>query len=228
LPEFDFAGGNIAFKDVYVALDKLPVVRELRVGNFPEPFSLEGATSSNYMAFVERSPAFPFDPARHWGVGMFSYTDNERMTFQAGIFRSGSNNTGNDISNDNDMQYTARVTALPWYNGCPDNPCLLHVGAAFSQQYANNDTITYNQGPQSSLLTISNNNNPGSPFLPTITITATQQQLYNVQSALVFGPLSFQAEWNAADILQLKGGPVFFNGGYAQVSCFSLVTIANI
>jgi phosphate-selective porin OprO/OprP len=217
--EFDFAGGNVAFRDVYVAVTNLPVVRELRVGNFLEPFSLEGATSSNYMPFVERSAADVFDPAHHWGAGMFSYTDNERMTFQAGVFRSGSNNTGNDITNSRDLQYTARVTALPWYDPSAVNgPRLFQIGGVISQQYAKDNTITYNLGPQSSLLTVSDN--PGSPFEPTITIIASQQQLYNVQTALVLGPLSFQAEWNAADIEQLKGGPVFFHGEYVQASYF--------
>jgi phosphate-selective porin OprO/OprP len=218
--EFDFAGGNIAFKDVYIAVTNLPIVREVRVGNFCEPFSLEGATSSNDITFVERSPSDVFDPAYHWGVCMFSYTDDERVTFQAGIFRSGSNNTGNDISDQRDMQYTARVTALPWYDSdTRDGPSLLHIGCAFSQQYANNNTIVYNQGPQSTLLQPSDDN-AGSPFTPKITITASQQQLYNVQTALVLGSLTLQAEWNLAHIDQLQGGPVVFNGGYVQMSYF--------
>jgi phosphate-selective porin OprO/OprP len=217
--EFDFAGGAVNFKDVYVAVVNLPIVREVRVGNFLEPFSLEMAISSNYITFVERSPSAEFDPVRHWGVGMFSYTDDERLTLQAGIFRSGSNGTGNDVSSENDMQYTARITGLPWHDADGANgPNLWHIGAAFSQQFARDNTITYNQGTQSNLLTISDN--PGSPFQPTITIKASQQQLYNLQTALVLGPLSFQAEWDLADILQLKGGPVVFNGGYVQTSCF--------
>jgi phosphate-selective porin OprO/OprP len=217
--EFDFAGGNVNFKDVYIAVVELPIVKQVRVGNFCEPFSLEVATSSNYITFVERSSAVEFDPVRHWGVATFSYTDNERLTVQAGIFRSGSNNNGNDISSENDMQYTARVTGLPWYDaGTSRGPNLWHVGGAFSQQFALNDTITYNQGTQSNLLTISDN--PGSPFQPSIKIAASQQQLYNVQTALVLGSLTFQSEWYLADILQLKGGPVVFNGGYAQASYF--------
>lgn len=217
--EFDFAGGNVAFKDVYIAVTNLPFLREVQVGNFCEPFSLEGATSSNSITFVERSPADVFDPAYHWGVGMFSYTDNQRTTFQAGIFRSGSNTTGNDISNSNDMQYTARMTALPWYEpGAPGGPRLWHIGGAFSQQHALDNTITYNQGPQSSLLTDSDD--PGSPFQPKITITASQQQLYNLQTALALGPLTIQAEWNIADIDQIVGGRVVFDGGYVQSSYF--------
>lgn len=216
IAEFDFAGGDVKFRDVFIAAQDLPWVGETRVGNFREPFSLEGATSSNVMTFVERSTANVMDPTRHWGVGLFNYTENERLTLQGGVFRSGSSSTGNDIYNGNDMQYTVRVTGLPWR--VEEQPYLLHIGGAFSQQYAKNDTITYNQGPQSTLLTVSDN--PGTLFSPTITLNASQQQLYNIQTALLFGSLSLQAECNMASIDQLTGGPVFFWGGYAQASLF--------
>src|SRR5262249_55157804 len=146
------------------------------------------------------------------------YTDNERMTFQAGIFRSGSNNTGNDITNSNDYQYTARVTGVPWCDGDTENPRLFHAGGALSQPFPQDNTITYNQGAQSSLIQI--NEDPATPFLPSITLAASQQQLYNVQTALALGPLQLQAEWSAADIQQLNGGPVLFHGGYVMGSFF--------
>ncbi len=53
--EFDFAGGIIAFKDVWIGVDELPVVRRVRLGHQREPFSLEGYESSNYFPFVERA-----------------------------------------------------------------------------------------------------------------------------------------------------------------------------
>jgi phosphate-selective porin OprO/OprP len=62
--------------------------------------------------------------------------------------------------------------------------------------------------------------NPGSPFLPTITIPAEQQQLYDIEWAMVLGPLSFQAEWTATNIDQLGGGPVWLQGCYAFASYF--------
>ena len=113
--EFDFAGGDISFKDVFVGVKDLPIVREVRVGHFCEPFSLEGATSSNVFPFVERSAAYSLDPARNWGVGFYSYTDNERLTFQAGAFRNGTGNDGDRAGNGNNMAYTFRLTALPWF-----------------------------------------------------------------------------------------------------------------
>jgi phosphate-selective porin OprO/OprP len=217
--EFDFAGGNIAFKDVFVAINKLPVVREIRVGHQAEPFSLEGFTRSVWFPFTERSPAYTFDPARNWGVAIYSYDDDQRIFFQAGAFRSGTdNNTGNDIGDGNDMAYTGRLVFMPIYEDSEDSLYLLHVGGAASQRYPKNNTVRFNQGPQSTLLQTSDN--PVIPFEPSISIPSTQYQLYNLQAALVLGPLSFQAEWNATNVTQIGGGPVFLQGAYVFGSLF--------
>src|SRR5262245_14274071 len=215
--EWDFAGGNISFKDVYIGVDELPVVRRVRVGHLEEPFSLEGSESYNYFPFIVRSPVMALDPAYNWGIEILSYTEEERATLQAGAFRSGtSNSSGDDFGSQNDMAYDVRVTALPWYES--EGRYLLHVGAAFSQRFPHDNTVTINQGPQNTLLPISEN--PGSPFLPTITILAGQQQLYNLQTAAVFGPLSLQAEWTGTHMVQQAGGPVTLGGGYVFASYF--------
>jgi phosphate-selective porin OprO and OprP len=217
--EFDFAGGNVAFKNVFVAVNHLPVVGEVRVGHFLEPFSLEGQTPSTVFPFAERSPGAALDPARNWGVGFFSHTTDERVVVQAGAFRSGTDNTGTDAGDGNDMAFTGRVTGLPWLDETGDSPRLLHVGGAISQRYAKNDTVTFNHGLQSSLLQ-SNTDNPLSPFVSNITIAATQNQLFNVQSALLLGPLLVQAEWTGTRIDQIVGGAVFFQGAYILASYF--------
>ena len=215
--EFDFAGGQIAFKDVYGQVDELPVVRRLRFGHMIEPFSLEGQTSSNYFAFTERSTIMPLDPARNWGVEMLSYAESERATLQSGVFRTGSGNSGDDTDTHNDIAYDLRATWLPWYDDA-DGLRLWHVGGAFSQRAPPNDVVTVNSGPQSSL--VSTSDNPGSPFTPVITIPAHSQQLYNLQTALVLDSLSFQAEWTGSSIEQIGGGTVFLNGAYGFASWF--------
>jgi phosphate-selective porin OprO/OprP len=217
--EFDFAGGNIAFRDVYAEVTSLPFVRRIRVGHFKQPFSEEGQESSNDFPFVERSPIMALDPSRDWGVGFFSYSDNERATFSAGAFRSGtSNNSGNDFGDGNNMAYTLRMTGLPWSDSEQDHFRLLHLGAAFSQTSPKNDTVTINSGPQSSLLPVTDN--PGSPFVPQIVIPASQFQLYNLEWSLVLGSLCLQAEWSAMNVDQIGGGPVFLNGWYGFASYF--------
>ena len=215
--EFDFAGGNIAFKDVYVGLKDVPVLRRIQIGHMPEPFSLEGQTSSNDLPFVERTPVYELDPQRNWGVLALTYTDNERATAQFGVFRSGtSNNTGDDISNLNDLGYDLRVTALPWYENTGEY--LMHIGGAFSQRFPANGEVVVGTGPQSSLLQFTD---APATFIGKITIPASQFQIYNAQWATVLGPLSLQAEWNAMSVEQHGGAPpVFLNGPYAFVSYF--------
>jgi len=141
--EFDFAGGDIVFKDVYVALEELPIIRQIRVGHFPEPFSLEGEISSNGMTFIERSPQYALDPDRNWGVGIYTYTEDKRVTLAVGAFRSGTGNNGNDIGDANDMAYTSRVTGLPWYDSASDGRYLFMIGSAFSYRYPPNQVVTF-------------------------------------------------------------------------------------
>lgn len=218
--EWDFASGDIKFKDMFVAIDKLPILREVRIGNFAEPYSLEGQTRSVWFPFTERSQAFSLDPARNWGVGVYSHTDDKQLVIQLAAVRSGTDsNNGEDSGNQNDWAFDARVVWVPWYNDAEDSFGLLHIGGAISQRNAKNDTVSFNQGPQATLLQ-SGTDRAVPPFTPEITMKANQNQLYNLQSALVLGPLSFQAEWNATQVEQLKGGNVFFHGGYILASYF--------
>ncbi len=217
--ELDFAGGTVAVKNAFLAIHQLPVLGDVRIGHQLEPFSLEGQTASSWFPFAERSPGYALDPARNWGVAFLAHTPDERFTLQAGAFRSGTDNTGNDLGDGNDMAYTARVTGLPWLDEASEAPWLWHVGGAASQRSAKDDMVTFNQGPQSSLLE-SNTDNPLTPFVPNLRIPATQNQLFNVQTALLLGPLSFQAEWTGTRIDQIGGGPVFLQGAYVMASYF--------
>jgi phosphate-selective porin OprO/OprP len=217
--ELEFSGGNVALQNAFVAIRQLPVLGDLRIGHQREPFSLEGLTPSSWFPFAERSPGNALDPARNWGVAFLTHMPDERLTLQAGAFRSGTDNTGDDVGDGNDMAYTARVTGLPWLDESAEAPWLWHVGGAASQRYAKRDTVAFNQGPQSTLLE-SDPGNPLSPFVPNLLIRATENQLFNVQTALLLGPLSFQAEWSGTRIDQIGGGPVFLQGAYVMASYF--------
>jgi phosphate-selective porin OprO/OprP len=217
--EIDFAGGNIALKDAFFAVNHLPFIREVRVGNIAEPFTLEGQTRSVWFPFVERSPSFLFDPTRRWGVAFYSYTDDQRLFIQGGAFKSGTGSDGNDVGDSNDLAYTARIVGLPWYDDSGDSLHLLHVGGAASQVYPKDNKVTFNQGPQNNLLQ-SGSDNPHIDFVPTVTMTADHYQLYNLQSALVLGPLSFQAEWTGTRVEQTNNGPVTLSGWYLFGSYF--------
>lgn len=216
--EVELAGGNVRLRDVFVGLDALPGVRQVRVGYFREPFSLEGMTSSNFMTFLERSPQNVLAPARNWGVGGFWWPDDERLLFSLGVFRDGTGSNGQSLGDGPNWAYTARLTGLPVYE--PDGEVfrLVHLGGAFSQRVPPDGVVEFAPRAGSSLLTVEDN--PGSPFLPTVDIPANCYQLYNLQAAGVFGPFSVQAEWTAAAVQQTDAGLVFAHGVYVAGSYF--------
>jgi phosphate-selective porin OprO/OprP len=214
--EFDFAGGSIAFRDVYLALRNIPIIQEIRLGHFREPFSLEGATSSNHQWFMERSIINQFDPGRNWGVGIFSYNQNETMTWALAAFRSGTERDGNTAGDTNDMAYDVRVTATPIYVNCETDYQVMHVGGAISYRVPPDNLVQF--APRRQLVVP--DDSPASPITVRLEIPASHWELYNVQWAYVNGPWTLQSEWTGASINQLGGKPVFLHGCYAQASYF--------
>jgi phosphate-selective porin OprO/OprP len=214
--EIDFANGNFRPRDLFVGLTALPGVRELRVGYFREPFSLEGATSSRFITFMERSPLNQLDPARDWGVAGYWWPGSERTTFAVGAFRDGTTSGGFSGGDGGNWALTTRLTGLPVYEDSEGVFRLVHIGGAFSNRIPVNGVVSYVPAPQSNVLDVSDS--PASPFLPTINIPASRQQLYNLQAATVFGPLSVQGEWFATAVQQKGDGAVFLHGFYVDAS----------
>lgn len=216
--EVELAGGSVRLRDVFVGLDAIPSVRQIRIGHFREPYSLEGMTSSNFMTFLERSPINTIAPARNWGVCGYWWPDDERVLFSVGAFRDGTPSTGQSVGDGSSWAYTARLTGLPIYEPDCDDFRLVHLGGAISQREPANGIINFTPRTGSNLLTV--DDNPGSPFLPTLEIPANSYQLYNLQAAGVAGPFSLQAEWSAASVQQTKAGVIFIHGFYVAGSYF--------
>ena len=215
--EIDFANGNIRPRDLFVGLTALPGVQEVKVGYFREPFSLEGLTSSRFITFMERSPLNQLDPARNWGVAGYWRPRSERALFAIGAFRTGTDNGGFSGAGDH-WAVTTRLTGLPVYEDGEGVFRLVHIGGAFSQREPANGMVRYNPDPQSNLLDVSDS--PVSPLLPLVNIPSNSQQLYNLQSAAVYGSLSVQGEWFATTVQQLGAGVVFLHGFYVYASYF--------
>ncbi len=113
--QYDFAGGNANFRDVYMAMHGLPV-GTLTVGQFKEPFSLEELVSSNNITFLERAlPTATFAPSRSTGVMLNNSHFDDRITWAAGFFRHNTDAFGTSLDDDSGWNATARITGLPWY-----------------------------------------------------------------------------------------------------------------
>ncbi len=216
--EVELAGGSVRLRDVFVAFDALPGVRQVRVGNFREPYSLEGMTSSNFITFLERAPQNVLSPARNWGACAFWWPDDERLLFSLGVFRDGTGSNGQSIGDGDNWAYTARLTGLPVYQPDGDLYRLVHLGAAITVRVPPDGVINFTPRTGSNLLTVEDN--PGSPFLPSLSIPANSYQGYNLQAAAVRGPFSVQSEWSAAVVQQTRAGTIFVHGMYVTGSVF--------
>lgn len=216
--EVELAGGSVRIRDVFVGLDAIPGVNQIRIGNFREPYNLEGMTSSNFITFMERSAQNVLSPVRNWGVCSFWWREDERLLFSLGGFRDGTGNDGQSFGDDGRGAYTARLTGLPVYNPSDDAFRLVHVGAAFSQRSPPNGVLNFTRRIGSNILTV--DDNPGSPFLPSLQIAANDYQLYNLQAARVVGPFTLQAEWSAAAVQQIGAGSIFVHGMYVSAGYF--------
>lgn len=216
--EVELAGGSVRLRDVFVGLDAIPGVNQIRIGHFREPYSLEGMTSSNFMTFLERAPNNVLAPARNWGVCGYWWPEEERVLFSMGAFRDSTGSNGQSVGNGDNWAYTLRLTGLPIYETSGDTFRLVHLGGAFSQRTPPNGVLVFTPRTGSNLLTVEDN--PGSPFLPAINIQSDSYQLYNLQAAAVFDSFSLQSDWNAVQVQQTNSGAIFTNGFYVAASYF--------
>lgn len=210
--EYDFAGGDADFKDVYVGLRKIPSIGHFRVGHFKEPFSLEELTSGKYLTFMERALPNAFVPGRNMGFGIFNSEFDQRMTWAAGVFED-SDDFGDAFADFSDYNVTARFTGLPWY--AEDGAKLLHLGLSYSHQFraGENNPITYQSRPESHITNVR--------LVDTGPFPVDNVNLINPELAFVYGPFSLQGEYmQSFNNGTADTGDLNFNGLYTYASYF--------
>ena len=207
--QYDFAGGDADFKDVYMGMKNVAYVGNVRIGQFKEPFSLEELTSSNYITFMERSLVNTFAPSRNTGVMFYDTMNDKRMTWAAGVFRQ--TDSFGDGMGGRDYNATARLTALPLYED--EGKRLLHLGVAYTHQNYEGDTLRIRARPESHL----------SPrVVDTGTFPAEYADVVGAEVAYVDGPFSVQGEYVHNFVegrSRLFGDPRFWAGS-VQMSYF--------
>jgi phosphate-selective porin OprO/OprP len=214
---FDFAQqGRPSFIDNYIEVHELPVLGNLRVGHFFEPFSLERFGSNRNLSFMERSLGDTFSPARN--TGMMAHDtigDDDRGTWAVGWFRSNSNDFGDDTGDTGEQAVTSRLTWLPFYEA--DGRSFMHVGGGYSYRSADNRLVRFSTRPEARLGTQSADI---PAFVDTGLIPAINDQRFSAEWAWVRGPLYFQTEYMHSVVNQIGGPRLNFKGGYAFVSYF--------
>lgn len=125
--------------DLWIGINYLPFIRALRAGNMKPPIGFEHLTSSRYLNFMERSYQFDaflengdngFEP----GFQALTWTENERVVAQLGLFNNDRNIMGWNVGN-GEWAYVGRLTWLPWYQD--EGRYMIHLG--LGAEWANLD-----------------------------------------------------------------------------------------
>jgi phosphate-selective porin OprO/OprP len=206
--EYDFATGEAEAKDVYIGLRKVPWVQNIRVGHFKEPFSLEEMGSNNDITFMERGLPNALVPSRNTGLALFGAELDERLTWDAGVFRL-ANDTGFGFGGEDEYDLTGRITGLPW---AADARHFLHLGFGYSHQFRHDFDLTYRQRPESHLYPV-NLANTGS-------FATNGVDLINPEVALVYDSFSAQAEYMHSFVNRPGIASANFGGFYVYGSYF--------
>ncbi|HYD47336.1 MAG TPA: porin [Terriglobales bacterium] len=203
--DFDFADGDVAFKDVFLGIRKVPGVGRIMAGHFKEPFSLEQMMSGNDLTFMERATGSNvFAPDRSLGIGV-QRNFGDRLLWAAGAFRE-SDDTATSFGDDSLYQVTSRITGLPWF--AEDGRRLLHLGFAYSHKFRNGDEQRFSQRPESGL---------APRLVDTGDYEIDGMDLINAEMALVVGPFSVQSEYFRA-FHDMPGEDAQFDAFYAYAS----------
>jgi phosphate-selective porin OprO/OprP len=227
--EWDFAfPGRPGFLDNWVQVKRLPIVNNVRVGRYFEPFSLERMTSNRFLTFMERSLLDSFAPARTNGISAYNAVLNERLTWAAGVFRTTTDQFGGNFGNFAGWAGTGRVTMLPYYDDSrPDRVSYAHLGLAYSFRYNDDRTVFFGSFPEARLLATPTpilgpiTNNVGvPPFIHTGTINSDYYQLLGLSGAWVNGPFSISAEYALVPVNQIAGPDLNFDAAYVAMSYF--------
>lgn len=226
--EFDFAGQNGAdspkFRDVWFQYNGVPYGGErafdVRVGHFKEPFSLDEQNSVTTRHFVENPLLDVFVPSRNAGIqfsdALLGEPKAERLTWALGVFKETDDlPSSNDSDEDQGYQITGRLTGLPYY--AEEGRKLLHLGAAYSRRNPDGAVVNYAARPESRVSLFRYVNPDAFPtgfrFRDTL---ADDINLYGLELAGIYGPLSFQSEYILSDVKTELGGDVDFDGYYVQ------------
>ncbi|MCH7890966.1 MAG: hypothetical protein IH921_05625, partial [Gemmatimonadetes bacterium] len=205
--EYDFAGGDADFNDVYLQFTDVPFVNKVTVGHFKEPFSLEELGSAKFLTFMERGLPNAFAPARNSGIMLNGNLWEESVTWAIGGFRQ--TDDFGDGFGDSDYNVSARLTGSPVYRD--EGREVLHLGLSSSYRFLSNEPVAFASVPESNL---------GPDYVNTDDIPADSVWLLNPELAYVRGPFSLQAEYTYSSVEANSGSDPEFGGYYAYLSYF--------
>lgn len=185
--QLDFADDVTAMKDVYFAINDVPLVGQLVFGHRKAPFSLEELTSSKYITFMERSLPNVFAPGRELGVTVFNHAAGENVAWGFGAYFDDVDEGQKEKEADNmGILLAGRMTATPYYDEPSKGRYLVHVGLGGVYRDVGSDTVRFRQRPEAHI---------PDRWISTGTFDASNYGVLGLEAAAVWGSLSLQSEF---------------------------------
>lgn len=206
--QYDFAGGDVDMKDVYLGLKGLPF-GAIKVGHFKAGFGMNELTSSKYITFMERALPMAFVPSRETGVainGAAGESKKENVTWNFGLFTD-ADDYGDAKAHDNAYIMTGRLTFLPYSEGKD----LLHLGAGVMyRDIPEGTTYRFRQRAEAHLLP---------RYVETPKFQADSFLAFNAEAAAVFGSFHAAGEFvmvnsDAPEVNDPSFSGFYVYGGY--------------
>jgi phosphate-selective porin OprO/OprP len=187
--------------DLWGGINYIPWVGTLRIGNMKPPIGLDHIISSRYLDFPERAAYFDtyfnrnngFQP----GVQVLNWTDDERLTWQVGLWKSNNEGVGWNPG-DGEYQFNARGTWLPYYRA--GGRYMVHLGFGFQYDMPDDGTAILRDrwllrnGPSATHNTVA-----------LAEIEGHHQMIFVPELFVCLGPWSFQAEYLANFLDDVSG-----------------------
>ena len=220
-----------ALTDLWVQWTHLPAIGNLRVGNQKEAMGLEHLEAPKDLSFLEPSYLFdmlwgPFNGGFNPGVAILNNADDQRVTWEIGVWGNNNNPFGYSIGED--WAFTGRTTYLLYYDEPTQGRYLWEVGTSGSVRIPDEGMVRIRtrgdirSGPPGVLNPI---------YADTGVMEADQQDILALETFAQWGPWSLQAEWagtwveNAVQPIapppaRVNRGTPFFDGGYVELWYF--------
>jgi phosphate-selective porin OprO/OprP len=217
--EMDFAEpGRPTFLDVWAAIEELPIVGQVKVGNFFEPIGLDRLTSNRYVTFMERNLADQaYTPNRNPGIQAMNHWDGDNGTWAIGAFRPHTDQFGDGVAWVSDRSVTGRVTWLPYFDEPSGGRYYTHLGAAFSYRTPPGRSMQFQAQPEARLGAAV----PNIPFfINTGTFNTLSFELFGLEFARVRGPWHVQSEATFVPVQRTDGPDALFFGAYGETGYF--------
>jgi phosphate-selective porin OprO/OprP len=210
------------FADAYFDFTDVAGLDRVVVGQFKQPIGLEDLTSFRHNPFFERSPLFLFVPFRQIGAGLFQSAAGGDWTWALSVFVPGQDQSGAALGDSGGVGGATRLTWCPLY--ADDGAQVLHLGAAYSLSGPTGGTMRFGatggNAPEFALINPFGGAGSTPSFVDTGELRADLYNLWGVESAAVWGPLSLQGEAMLAHLDRPRRAGVDFWGAYAFATLF--------